>query len=45
MKAQDLVKRLLGSRLLKWGVVVLAVGLGGYAISNEWQKSTMRSAR
>lgn len=38
MKAQDLVKRLLGSRLLKWGVVVLAVGIGGYAISNEWQK-------
>jgi hypothetical protein len=38
LKAQDLVKRLLGSRLLKWGVVVLAVGIGGYAISNEWDK-------
>jgi hypothetical protein len=36
LKAQDIVKRLLGSRLLKWGVVVLAVGLGGYEISKEW---------
>jgi hypothetical protein len=36
LKVQDIVKRLLGSRLLKWGVVVLAVGIGGYEISKEW---------
>jgi glycosyltransferase 2 family protein len=36
LKAQDLVKRALGSRLLKWGVVVAAVGVGGYEISKEW---------
>ena len=36
MKAQDLAKRALGSRLLKWGVVVLAIGIGGYEISKEW---------
>ncbi len=36
MKAQDVVKRLLGSRLLKWTVVVLAVGIGGYEISTRW---------
>ena len=38
MKAQDLAKRVLGSRLLKWGVVVAAVGVGAYEISKEWQK-------
>lgn len=37
MKAQDLVKWALGSRLLKWAVVVLAVGIGGYEISKEWR--------
>ena len=36
MKAKDLGKRLLGSRLLKWAVVVLAVGIGSYKISEEW---------
>jgi glycosyltransferase 2 family protein len=36
LKAQDLAKRALGSRLLKWGVVVLAIGIGGYEISKEW---------
>jgi hypothetical protein len=36
LKAQDVVKRLLGSRLLKWTVVVLAVGIGGYEISTRW---------
>jgi hypothetical protein len=36
MKAQVIVKRLLGSRLLRWAVVVLAVGIGGYKISEEW---------
>jgi len=30
------VKRLLGSRLLKWAVVVIAVGIGAYEISKEW---------
>ena len=38
MKAQDLVKRMLGSRLLKWAVVVLAVGVGSYEISKEWHE-------
>lgn len=36
MKAKDLVKRLYGSRLLRWAVVVVAVGLGGYYIYQEW---------
>ncbi len=38
MKAQDLAKRMLGSRLLKWSVVVAAVGIGAYEISKEWLK-------
>jgi len=38
MKAQVIVKRLLGSRLLRWAVVVLAVGIGGYEISKEWHQ-------
>jgi len=38
MKAQDHVKRLLGNRWLKLGVVVFAVGIGGYEISKEWQE-------
>jgi len=38
LKAQDLVKRALGSRLLKWGVVVVAVGVGCYELSEEWQE-------
>ena len=38
MKAQVIVKRLLGSRLLRWAVVVLAVGIGGYEISIEWNQ-------
>jgi hypothetical protein len=36
MKAKDLAKRLFGSRLLRWAVVILAVGIGGYKISEEW---------
>ncbi|MGH3266002.1 MAG: lysylphosphatidylglycerol synthase domain-containing protein, partial [Trebonia sp.] len=36
MKPQALVKRLLGSRLLKWAVVVIAVGVGGYEIYTRW---------
>ena len=36
MKAQDLLKRALGSRLLKWGVVVAAVVVGAYEIHKEW---------
>lgn len=35
MKAQDLVKRALGSRLLKWGFIVLALGIGAYAIYRD----------
>ena len=38
MKARDLVKRLLGSRLLKWGVAVAAIGIGCYEISKEWHE-------
>ena len=32
------VKRLLGSRWLKWAVVVIAVGIGAYEIDNEWNE-------
>jgi len=32
------VKRLLGSRWLKWAVVVVAVGIGAYAINKEWNQ-------
>lgn len=32
------VKRLLGSRWLKWAVVVIAVGIGAYAINKEWNQ-------
>jgi len=38
LKAQDLAKRVLGSRLLKWGVLVVAIGVGAYEIAREWQK-------
>ena len=38
MKVQDLVKRLLGSRRLKWGVAVVAIGIGCYEISKEWHE-------
>jgi glycosyltransferase 2 family protein len=38
LKAQDLAKRVLGSRLLKWGVVAVAVGVGAYEISKEWRE-------
>ena len=31
-----LVKRLLGSRWLKWAVVVVAVGIGAYEIDKKW---------
>ena len=31
-----LVKRLLGSRWLKWAVVVIAVGIGAYEIDQRW---------
>jgi len=33
-----LVKRLLGSRWLKWAVVVVAVGIGAYEIDVEWNQ-------
>lgn len=36
MKPQVTVKRLLGSRLVKWAVVVLAVVIGGYEIYKKW---------
>jgi glycosyltransferase 2 family protein len=36
LKAQDVVKWALGSRLLKVAVVVVAVGIGAYEISREW---------
>lgn len=36
MKRQGIVKRLLGSSLLKWSVMVIAVAVGGYEIWNEW---------
>src|ERR1700761_7516245 len=32
------VKRLLGSRWLKWAVVVIAVGIGAYEIDKEWNQ-------
>jgi glycosyltransferase 2 family protein len=35
---KGLIKRLLGSRWLKWAVVVIAVGIGAYAIGKEWQQ-------
>jgi hypothetical protein len=38
MDMRRLVKRALGSRLLKWGVVVAAVGIGAYEISKEWHQ-------
>jgi uncharacterized membrane protein YbhN (UPF0104 family) len=38
LKAQDLVKRAIGSRLLKWAVVVVAVGVGAYEIHKEWNQ-------
>jgi glycosyltransferase 2 family protein len=38
MKAKDLAKRLYGSRLLRWAVVIIAVGVGGYEISIEWHQ-------
>lgn len=30
------VRRLLGSRLVRWGFVAAAVGLGGYAVASQW---------
>jgi len=33
-----LVKRLLGSRWLKWAIVVIAVGIGAYEIDIEWNQ-------
>lgn len=36
MKPQVLVKRLIGSRWVKWAVVVIAVGIGAYEIEREW---------
>ena len=36
MKAQDRVKRLLGSPWLKWAVVVIAVAVGAYEIVEKW---------
>jgi hypothetical protein len=35
---KGLVKRLLVSRWLKWAVVVIAVGIGAYAIDKEWNQ-------
>lgn len=37
MTAKDLGKRLLGSRLLRWAVVIVAAGVGGYEIYERWQ--------
>ncbi len=37
MKAKDLGKRLLGSRLLRWAVVIVAAVVGGYEIYERWQ--------
>jgi glycosyltransferase 2 family protein len=33
---KSLVKRLFGSRWLKWAVVIIAVGIGAYEIDKEW---------
>src|SRR6201996_6612727 len=33
-----LVKRLLGSRWVKWAVVVIAVGIGAHEIDKEWNQ-------
>ena len=33
-----LVKRLLGSRWLKWAVAVIVVGIGAYKIDIEWNQ-------
>ncbi len=38
LKGQQLVKRTLGSRWLKIAVVVIAVGIGVYAIEKEWNQ-------
>jgi hypothetical protein len=38
LKPQVLVKRLIGSRWVKWAVVVVAVGIGAYEIDIEWGK-------
>jgi hypothetical protein len=35
---KGLAKRLLGSRWLKWAVVVIAVGIGAYEINKEWNQ-------
>jgi glycosyltransferase 2 family protein len=35
---KGLVKRLLGSRWVKWSVVVIAVGIGAYEIDKEWNE-------
>jgi hypothetical protein len=35
---KGLVKRLLGSRWVKWAVVVIAVGIGAYEIDKEWNE-------
>jgi uncharacterized membrane protein YbhN (UPF0104 family) len=35
---KSLAKRLIGSRWLKWAVVVIAVGIGAYAIDVEWNQ-------
>jgi glycosyltransferase 2 family protein len=32
------VKRLIGSRLLKWAVVVIAIAIGAYEIAKEWHE-------
>lgn len=36
MKVQGIVKRLLGSRVLKWSFVVIVVVVGGYTIYKKW---------
>lgn len=38
MDMKRLLKRALGSRLLKWGVVVAAIGIGAYEINKEWHE-------
>src|ERR1700744_1067622 len=38
LKGKQIVKRLIGSRWVKWAVVVVAVGIGAYEIDIEWGK-------
>jgi glycosyltransferase 2 family protein len=35
-RSLPVAKRLLGSKLVRWGFVVAAVGFGGYALTGQW---------